>query len=137
MFYRRQVSVLKHVITVLPIRCVSDDAVYTCECDQGWAGTFCDIPCSLNCGQYGYCSVIGNRKTVGVGLGARNGSGTDDNEKESNENSSNNSITADIVCICHWNRTGANCEATRQIVPKVYGKVFKAVQSIFLLFYYA
>ncbi|RUS75705.1 hypothetical protein EGW08_016520 [Elysia chlorotica] len=84
--------------------CVSDDGVYTCECGQGWAGTFCDVPCPLDCGQHGYCSVLGRRGTPAVTAFDKNRN----ERQEVSSNTTNTSIAADVVCICHWNHTGAN-----------------------------
>ncbi|GFO10689.1 protein toll [Plakobranchus ocellatus] len=37
-----------------------------------------------------------------------------------NISTGNVNMTAEIACICHWNRTGPNCENTRDIVPLIY-----------------
>ncbi|GFS21741.1 protein toll [Elysia marginata] len=115
--------------------CVADDGVYKCECDQGWAGTFCDTQCPLDCGQYGYCSAIGGRETAATEHGSNNINGITMGNNNNNSRSSHNNIsgisnnknnsnnknsTAEIVCICHWNRTGSNCEDIRKIVPRIY-----------------
>ena len=111
-------------VCVLPTRCVSDDGVYTCECSSGWAGTFCDIHCPLDCGQYGYCAVVGARE------GPSAESGHNSNDSSSNSNSNNSNITADIACVCQWNRTGSNCEDTRRIVPTIYGVFITSYQCV-------
>lgn len=45
--------------------CVSTDGLYGCECHAGWVGTFCDTPCTLDCGEHGYCGRVDDNDTVG------------------------------------------------------------------------
>ncbi|XP_012934862.1 uncharacterized protein LOC106011071 [Aplysia californica] len=45
--------------------CVSTDGLYSCECHQNWTGIFCDEPCSVDCGQHGYCGRVDENNTIG------------------------------------------------------------------------
>ncbi|KAK3600669.1 hypothetical protein CHS0354_029533 [Potamilus streckersoni] len=58
-----------------------------CICDKNWVGTFCEEPCTLDCGERGHCAVD---KII-----------TDLNNMEES-----------IICVCEWNYTGARCNET-------------------------
>ncbi|XP_059155235.1 uncharacterized protein LOC131940564 [Physella acuta] len=50
-------------LTCIHGRCEPRAGVHTCNCTQGWTGTFCEQPCPLDCGEHGVCSRVGSNQT--------------------------------------------------------------------------
>ncbi|KAL3869220.1 hypothetical protein ACJMK2_041929 [Sinanodonta woodiana] len=75
-----------------------------CICDKNWIGTFCEEPCTLDCGERGHCAVD---KII-----------TDLNKMEES-----------VICVCEWNYTGARCNETVLTSVPIDGKEYDAFVS--------
>ncbi|CAL1545382.1 unnamed protein product, partial [Lymnaea stagnalis] len=43
--------------------CALTDGLHVCKCGEGWTGTFCEQPCSVDCGEHGTCGRVGDNMT--------------------------------------------------------------------------